>query len=1716
MFRTMAKDTGCIEELCDFEDGDEGEEIKIKDGEDTEVEPIKIASDPGKPTERQVAEHRLTHIPYRSWCRWCVLGRGRGLQHRACLGSVIPIIGVDYFFLTERGVQLKEELDMSAEEVSAARARGDIAKCLIVRCYASKAVFGHVVPCKGLDEDGLVVDMLLQDLEWLGHTRIIVKADNEPSIQALARRAVELAKIEIRELDQVSREDPAAYDSMANGGTEVGVKLIRGLFRTVKLCIEQRVDKRIPVDHPFIAWMMEHASLLLNAMVRGTDGLTAWMRVRGRSFGQPLVGLGEMVLYKHPIKGPRHDPEGNVGAQGGEGIFIGFNRNNHTFTISLTDGQLVAARSITRRPESERWSPEAMAGVRVMPGERRQRAQRERIRFEDGASDTRPTADAARPKPVRRMRIDKEDLDKHGYDSSCPQCQHIIKYGRARPGGQHTHECRKKVMEAMSRTEAGRERLRINEERINKSMAEQIEAADRQPPVEPQQAHHHPDPPRGFLERDREDAAAQGVPAGQARGSTPPQPESTDSPTQHDHYSPSPESQESKGDSRTARGSDHRRRGVRGAMVVPAEEAHPAETPTAGNKVLESSQELPHESSANQGDENMEDASGNDVEMEFVGNVAPSQGLGSLEPSFDDSISSMLLAQIGYSGKAYRREKATAVRRIVSEIYSPPRVTELIRELRPKHLMAGFALDLTVIDEDGEPWDFTNAAKRNKARRIVREQRPYVLIGSPMCKSFSTWQRLNMARSNNVEAMQRARVEATMHLDFVASLYEDQADGGRYFLHEHPRFAESWEVPTMARLLARDDVERVHGDQCQFGAEIKTGRDRGDPLKKPTGFMTNSPHIAKVLNVQCRGQGGECSRASGGKHRLCSGRHAREAAKYPRALCRAILKGIRDQLRADDLLKNGCYGIQAPDDEAEIEKNLRGPAQGYSGAYKDDLTGQVLRDDLVRAARAQELAYFYAKKVWIKIPKSQARRKGTRAPVSVRWVDVNKGDDLNPNYRSRLVARQLKATDFSGKNYFAPAPPLEALKTVISMSMTRAGDHRPDWNPDSPTRVQISLVDVKRAYFNAQIHPDEPETLVQLPSEDPDSDSMCARLLRHMYGTRAAADGWQEEYSTRLVDLGFVQGSASPNVFRHHERQITTSVHGDDFTSSGPANQLDWLETALAEHYELTIAPRLGPGPGDAKEGRVLNRVIRWRETSIEYECDPRQVERLIAECGLDGAKPVATPGVKATFKELEEENTELPQHLVTAFRGAAARGNYIAADRLDVQFACKEVCRWMSRPSNHAWKSLKRVCRYLAGAPRLVYSFEQQEVDHVDVYVDTDWAGCPLTRKSTSGGCVLLGKHAVKHWSSTQTSVSLSSGEAEFAGVIRGAGQGLGYQALLRDVGVELPLRVWTDSSAAVGICSRQGLGKLRHLDTHTLWIQQAVRTQRVDLRKVDGECNPADLLTKHSLSRQRLETLIALYGCRYLGGRAESAPQVRKGASTKMTMAGADQEISGTYNGPDEVKTGQGLAPEWSKFPAKSGVQDDMSRELVEFPEKGGVQDSMRALMPHLQYTAEELDQLHPSLVPPEDEHMDDLIDDDQDVVYQKGLRIAQEIQEETSAQGRRRRPLEAAGNTSAGTGYTGCAHYTETSACQKSETAAAKVDHELDALPKEECLDLAPLSTLLPSLPPLLPPPRRRRLEELAEVSLKPTVLPSVRRTPNATLDGSLAQAFESARK
>jgi hypothetical protein len=224
----------------------------------------------------------------------------------------------------------------------------------------------------------------------------------------------------------------------------------------------------------------------------------------------------------------------------------------------------------------------------------------------------------------------------------------------------------------------------------------------------------------------------------------------------------------------------------------------------------------------------------------------------------------LLLQQLGSCGKSYRREAKAAGRRIISEMYSPPRVTAELQRMKHKHLLPGFALDLTVVDpEDGLPWDFSKSGKREKARQMRRRQKPYLLIGSPECTAFSTWQYLNEARSINPQAFKEARRRAKAHIKFMAELYREQLDDGHYFLHEHPRYATSWQLEVMQDLMDVPGVQLAHGDQCQYGAEVQRGPLKGSPVMKPSGFLTNSPAMFQAMSRRCTGSNKQCSRPGG-------------------------------------------------------------------------------------------------------------------------------------------------------------------------------------------------------------------------------------------------------------------------------------------------------------------------------------------------------------------------------------------------------------------------------------------------------------------------------------------------------------------------------------------------------------------------------------------------------------------------------------------------------------------------------------------------------------------------------------------------------------------------------------------------------------------------------------------------------------------------------------
>ena len=153
------------------------------------------------------------------------------------------------------------------------------------------------------------------------------------------------------------------------------------------------------------------------------------------------------------------------------------------------------------------------------------------------------------------------------------------------------------------------------------------------------------------------------------------------------------------------------------------------------------------------------------------------------------------------------------------------------------------------------------------------------------------------------------------------------------------------------------------------------------------------------------------------------------------------------------------------------------------------------------------------------------------------------------------------------------------------------------------------------------------------------------------------------------------------------------------------------------------------------------------------------------------GTKPVKKPtakkraGAKATKKleRLVSKGFELEPAEATMFRALSARANDLSQDRPDISYAGKELCREFAVPNKNSFLKLKRLVRYLCGLPRLVYEYPWLDSprDSLDIFVDTDFAGCVSARRSTRGGAIMLGSHCIRHWSTTQTTIGLSSGEA-------------------------------------------------------------------------------------------------------------------------------------------------------------------------------------------------------------------------------------------------------------------------------------------------------------------------------------------------------------------
>ena len=325
-----------------------------------------------------------------------------------------------------------------------------------------------------------------------------------------------------------------------------------------------------------------------------------------------------------------------------------------------------------------------------------------------------------------------------------------------------------------------------------------------------------------------------------------------------------------------------------------------------------------------------------------------------------------------------------------------------------------------------------------------------------------------------------------------------------------------------------------------------------------------------------------------------------------------------------------------------------------------------------------------------KVPTNDCWQHTGKAPISTKFVDLQKGDLV----RSRLVVRNFKPKgEKDREDLFAAMPPLDAKKVLFR----KAARQRGRWVGKKFQKKKMMLIDVQKAHLNGVV-PDGVFAYVELPPEA-NAPGMCGRLIHWLYGMRQAASAWEKDYTDRLESIGVIRGNAAPTAFYHPGMDCSLVVHGDDFTLLGWEEDLRTTEVQMRGWYGLKVRGVLGVEAGNVSAITILNRELRWSPTGVEYEADRKHSEIIIQEMGLGSAsKDLNMPCVK---DDVVVEGTEAEEDEYLA-DDEAARANYLAQDRTDIQFATKELCRHMSRPRRSSWLRLKRLARYLLDHPRL------------------------------------------------------------------------------------------------------------------------------------------------------------------------------------------------------------------------------------------------------------------------------------------------------------------------------------------------------------------------------------------------------------------------------
>ena len=481
----------------------------------------------------------------------------------------------------------------------------------------------------------------------------------------------------------------------------------------------------------------------------------------------------------------------------------------------------------------------------------------------------------------------------------------------------------------------------------------------------------------------------------------------------------------------------------------------------------------------------------------------------------------------------------------------------------------------------------------------------------------------------------------------------------------------------------------------------------------------------------------------------------------------------------------------------------------------------ALADPHWRAAMQEEFSALLVNHTWDLVP-----RPPRSNVVTGKWVFKHKfrADGSLERYKARWVLRGF--TQRPGIDYdetFSPVVKPATVRTVLSLAVSRS------W--------PVHQLDVKNAFLHGTLS----ETVYcAQPAgfEDNSRPDFVCRLNRSLYGLKQAPRAWYSRFATFLLQLGFVETKSDTSLFVYRRGSETAYLllYVDDIVlTASSADLRQRIIAALQREFSMKDLGELHHFLGMQVQRTSCGLFLSQHQYMLD----------ILDRAGMADCKPCSTP-VDINLKLSADGN---PIADPTDFRSLAGALQYLTFTRPDIAYAVQQVCLHMHDPREPHLAALKRILRYVRGTLELGLHIRASSQLDLVVYSDADWAGCPDTRKSTSGYAVFLGDTLISWSSKRQNTVSHSSAEAEYRAVANAVAEASWLRQLLSEL--HTPLRhatlVYCDNISTVYMSSNPVQHqRTKHIEIDLHFVRERVALGAVRVLHVPTTSQFADIFTK------------------------------------------------------------------------------------------------------------------------------------------------------------------------------------------------------------------------------------------------------------------------------